>query len=515
MDIYLAYLRKSRMDKDYETVSLEETLKRHRAQLLELAERMGIVLKEENIYEEVVSGESIASRPEIQKVLERVSSENIKGVLCIDTERLSRGDSIDSGIIQNTFMYSNTLIITPSKTYDLSNENDEQYMGMSLMFAHWELNTIRRRLFNGRCTSASEGKYVGSVAPYGYMIKKIEGDKGNTLVPNPEESEVVKLIFNLYVYDNLGYEKIAKKLNSLHYRTRSGALWTKSTISNIVKNPCYIGKIRWQYSKLQKTLVNGNVKKNRVVNNRHPVYKGLHKPIIDEEVFMLAQKKLHTNFHKPVGEKSELKNPFAGIFFCKKCGYRIERYTTTKGKIAFRCTNKYCESGISMEPIVVDAIKKSLSDWMRGYKATLEIYEEPKNNLSIYENSINKIREELSVQEKQLENAKIFLEKEIYSLEEYLERKESLSSSIANLKESIETLSYEKEQLESESCLKDNILPKTEFILDSWDSLSPQALNDVLSEILVKIEYEKDKLLIGEKRKPLHIHVYPRLPKGF
>lgn len=67
MDIYLAYLRKSRMDKDYETISLEETLKRHRAQLLELAERMGIILKEENIYEEVVSSESIASRPEIQK----------------------------------------------------------------------------------------------------------------------------------------------------------------------------------------------------------------------------------------------------------------------------------------------------------------------------------------------------------------------------------------------------------------------------------------------------------------
>ena len=59
--IWLLYLRKSRQDDPTETV--EEVLAKHEAQLQEWAEReLGARIPEENIYREIVSGESIDAR---------------------------------------------------------------------------------------------------------------------------------------------------------------------------------------------------------------------------------------------------------------------------------------------------------------------------------------------------------------------------------------------------------------------------------------------------------------------
>ena len=60
MEQYVKYLRKSRFDRDYADLSIEETLKRHEAILDKLARDRGISYCK--TYYEVVSGESIAAR---------------------------------------------------------------------------------------------------------------------------------------------------------------------------------------------------------------------------------------------------------------------------------------------------------------------------------------------------------------------------------------------------------------------------------------------------------------------
>ena len=86
MEQYVKYLRKSRFDRDYADLSIEETLKRHEAILDKLAnDRRYYIAK---TYYEVVSGESIAARPEIQKMLEEVSAGLYAGVLVVDVQVL-------------------------------------------------------------------------------------------------------------------------------------------------------------------------------------------------------------------------------------------------------------------------------------------------------------------------------------------------------------------------------------------------------------------------------------------
>ena len=85
MEQYVKYLRKSRFDRDYAELSIEETLKRHEAILDKLARDRGYHIAK--TYYEVVSGESIAARPEIQKMLEEVSAGCYTGVLVNDPTR--------------------------------------------------------------------------------------------------------------------------------------------------------------------------------------------------------------------------------------------------------------------------------------------------------------------------------------------------------------------------------------------------------------------------------------------
>ena len=112
---YLIYLRKSRQDDPRETV--EEVLAKHETMLQEYAQKeFGGKIPEENIYREVVSGESIDDREEIKKVLARIEDPNIKGVLVIEPSRLSRGDLEDCGRLISDFRYTKTLVVTPYMT---------------------------------------------------------------------------------------------------------------------------------------------------------------------------------------------------------------------------------------------------------------------------------------------------------------------------------------------------------------------------------------------------------------
>ena len=83
------YLRKSRAEELSDTV--EETLKRHKETLLEFADKNKLNVKKEDIYEEVISGESLYARPEMLRLLSDVEKEKFEAVLCMDIDRLGRG----------------------------------------------------------------------------------------------------------------------------------------------------------------------------------------------------------------------------------------------------------------------------------------------------------------------------------------------------------------------------------------------------------------------------------------
>ena len=128
-DNIIIYLRKSRSDDPVQTV--EEVLAKHERILQDYCmKEYGKAIPEKRIYREVVSGETIQDRPIMQKLLKELETDNISGVLIVEPQRLSRGDLQDCGQIINSFRYTNTAVITPTKTYNLSDEYDRKFFEM-------------------------------------------------------------------------------------------------------------------------------------------------------------------------------------------------------------------------------------------------------------------------------------------------------------------------------------------------------------------------------------------------
>ena len=511
MEQYAMYLRKSRFDRDYAELSVEETLKRHKDILTKVASNRGYYVAQ--IFYEVVSGESIAARPEIQKLLEEVGAGIYRGVLVVDVERLARGNSADQAYISQVFQFSGTNIITPTKTYDPSNEFDEEYFEFGLFMSRREYKTINRRLIRGRDSSASEGKYISSIAPYGYKRVKLENEKGYTLEPVPEEAEAIKKIFEMFSHYQ-GTKVIANYLNDQKIPTRHGDLWTYSTITNIITNPVYIGKIRRGWSKQVKSMEDGVVKK-RIKRSKnygdYPVFDGLHPPLVSEELFLQVQKiRLEKAPSAKVKDEFVLQNAFAGLLYCAKCGKRIGRTTMSakaNHRVRLRCVNmRNCHNATADYDVVEKEIIAALKTWYTGYKVKIENFGFA-DDIAECKAKLKKLQQEEAKLKSQLDKAFNLVEQGVYSLEVFKERQYKLMVSLDELREEITKVKEVLAQYEESEAGNKNLIPQTEELLECYDEMTVEERNSLLKAILEKIEYYK-----GQDGK-VEIDLYPKLPK--
>ena len=507
MEQYVMYLRKSRFDRDYAEFSVEETLKRHKAILDKLASDRGYRIAK--VYYEVVSGESIAARPQIQEMLAEVSEEFYAGVLVVDLERLARGNGADQAYISQVFQFSGTKIITPNKIYDPSNEFDEEYFEFGLFMSRREYKTINRRLIRGRESSAAEGKYLGSIAPYGYQRIKLPNEKGYSLEPLPEEAEVVRTVFDMYLGGD-GTVMIANYLNDHHIPTRHGELWTYSSIFNMLKNPVYCGKIRRGWCKQVKRIENGEVKrhiKHLQDPSDYEIFQGLHPPLISEDIFTEAQRvrtERPSNAH--VKEDFELQNAFAGLIYCAKCGKRIGRTVSNRGVPRFRCVNhRNCHTASYDYAKTEEQVISALRQWVKGYTVEIENvgFESEADSCR---DRIGQLTAELEKLNAQLDNAFDLVEQGLYTKEEFRRRKEKITGSQKTVQSQLDSLYERLPALEGQANFHENVIPQTEALLDSYDQMAVAERNKLLKEILYRIEYRKDH------DGALEIDIYPKIP---
>lgn len=230
-----AYLRKSRMEEGMDT---ETVLRRHREALEECAAEHGLSIQA--YFPEVVSGESLYAAPDAA-----ASGGGGKGecgaVLCMDLDRLSRGRMKDQGMILDAFKDSGTLIVTPEKIYDLSDEIDDELAEFKTFMSRREYKIINKRLRRGLQRSIREGCYIAN-APYGY--RKTAVGRRPTLEIFEPEAKFVRVMFQLYA-SGYGCTSIAGQVNAMGARPHRSSAFSRNSVAKILRNPVYIGKIVW------------------------------------------------------------------------------------------------------------------------------------------------------------------------------------------------------------------------------------------------------------------------------
>lgn len=369
----IMYLRKSRADDALLTV--EEVLQKHEQMLDEWSERyLDGHIAQENRYREVVSGETIDDRPEMKEVLSIIENPRIKAILVVEVQRLSRGDLEDAGRLIKLLRYTNTLVITPQKTYDLQNEYDRDYFERELKRGNEFLEYQKKIMNRGRLISKQSGNYLGKTPPYGYdRIDVMDGRrKCPTLAINEDEANVVRMIFDWYVNEDLGAVRIANRLDKLGIPSPTGGRWSRGALPDLLDNVHYIGKVPLNKRKTITIVKNGEIMKQtkRANYGEYVVFEGKHPAIISEELFLAAQAKKGRS--PKIHATKELRNPLAGLLKCK-CGASMSyKGYYSKGHPKhpprFVCSKeRYCEYGScrvdELIPLVVEALKDSISDF--------------------------------------------------------------------------------------------------------------------------------------------------------
>lgn len=328
------YLRKSRAEELAD--SPEETLQKHRQRLTALARELHLNIAQ--IYEEVVSGESLCTRLQMLQLLADIEEGRYAAVLCMDIDRLGRGGMADQGVIFETFKKANTKIITPRKTYDLNNELDEEYTEFEAFIARRELKLIKRRMQRGVKASLENGGFLSN-PPYGYC--RAMDRKTPTLAIVEEEAAFVRMMFDLYINQNCGCQVIAETVTALGAVPRRGGSFSRATVRKILHSPVYIGQTVWN----QNTYAREGGK--RVVTANSPeqwqITQGLHPAIISPEVFEKAQR-VGASRRKPPCRSKQVQNPLAGLIICRECGFAMQRRPLPQGDYLLCPTKGCCRS---------------------------------------------------------------------------------------------------------------------------------------------------------------------------
>ena len=499
----LGYGRKSRTDDPLLTV--EEVLEKHDKILEEYAERyLGGPIPEENKYREVGSAESLDSRPEILRLLKAIESPAIKAVAVVEVQRLSRGDLEDAGRLIKILRYTNTYVITPTKTYDLRDEYDRDAFERELKRGNEYLEYFKKIQARGRLASVKEGNYIGSVAPYGFDRTTItEGKKVcHTLKERKDQADVVRMIFNWYCNEDIGVTAICRRLEELGIKTKTGcSTWNSYIIFSILENVHYIGCVRWNWRKTVKIIEDQEIRELRpkAKINEYLIFEGKHDGIVSEELFYKAREIRGKRHRTPIN--LSLQNPFSGIIYCK-CGAKMGYNTYRKNGVEFSppklvCNNQvHCKSGSADFQEIYDEICKAIRDCVEDFE--LRINNDQDDSMKLYKDLVARLTKKLKeLEKKEVEQweaqydpdpsmrlpAEIFKRLNEKLLKEKDEIQKALSKALGSMPKPID---YKEEKLKFTDAL--NALEDP--------NVSAKVKNQYLKSIIDRIEYERESSVL-------------------
>ena len=481
--IWILYLRKSRQDDPNETV--EEVLAKHEIQLQEWAEReLGHRIPEEYIFREIVSGERIADRRELQKVLRAIESNEVAGIICKDAARLSRGDLLDCGTLMTTLQFTSTLVATPMMIYNMEDKMERRFFQDELLRGSSYLEYVKEVLSTGREIAVTKrGAYIGSVPPYGY--KKTRVGKICTLEPHETEADVVRMIYDWYVNEDMSLYAIVKKLDSMGVPPRAGHKWGDSAVHHILSNHHYLGKVVWGKRKEKVVMEDGKrvKKRKKASEDQCTIVDGIHPAIIDQETFDKAKEKINNN--PRIISTVKLANPLAGILVCAHCGHAMRRAPYPYAEDRYKCAtyNPPCMKSIKMDDVHEAVIVALEQSELPNLKSKLK--DNQGNSAVIQQRILDGLIKKMAVYKEQEENQYELLETKKYTPELFEKRNAALREKmkqceiqIAEAKKNMpKAVNYE----ERISALEDAIQAMKD------NTLSGEEQNKILKKIVDKI----------------------------
>jgi hypothetical protein len=374
-------------------------------------------------------------------------------------------------------------------------------MDFGLLRSRMEYRTIKRRLQNGRYTSALQGKFIGNTAPFGWRRIKLQKEKGFSLEPDPETSPGLLLAYDLIAYGTaetnfqpVGITTAGHILYDRGYHSPAGKTWNDSQLSRILKNPVNIGMVRIGHRKTQIAMEDGYPRKSRPINRDCMVVPARWKGQVDPDLFQLVCDKLERNTSTHSFQK--MKAPLAGLIHCGICGRSMTRRPAggRQPKDALICTTYRCPTVCSYYDLVEARLLESLDNFLESYRLRIDDTTgiDWTNTMKVKEARLAEINASLDRYQAQSDRIHTLFEQEIYDLDTFLTRKHKLDDEHELLQEEKTRILKDIDEIQMNIMNKDQFIPYFESILASYrDSDDPIYKNHLLKEIVSDVIYTK------------------------
>jgi site-specific DNA recombinase len=460
-------------------------------------------------------------RPELQKMLRKIENLEYNFVIVSESSRISRTE--DFSIFAKLMKETGTILVQADtgETTNFLNRNDKLKSGVQQVFNEYELDVAKTRLKRGTVQSAKKGNWVAKKAPVGY-----EYDRETKRLKLTKDAEVIKLMFDLYA-SGLSTVEITHKFNVenvLAYHKVKGEMvpvnWSKSTVSRMMHNIAYLGHTLYGKTKLQK--IKGVRHQIEVEEDQQILVRDTHQPIVSKELWDKVHAIMKKKTTLPPAIK-HAKHTFSGLIRCAKCNtvHTFEMGSNGKKRISSCKYRNYDQDFVEYTMCgnsggILEPIEKLFYDYLEQTEKQIEKYIDLIKEIQLSGGKMGISKESqinskvLQVQQMKKKRKKIgeLIEDGFYDdvdeeIEKVRERKQLLNR-INELEAEIQEL-REKEgdsEIQHIERVLDNI--KKVFQGRNNPNITEKEMNDVLSDFIEKITYEKQ----GRFAKEIKIKVF-------
>lgn len=306
------------------------------------------------------SATNTKKRDDFNAMIKDALDGKIDMILTKSVSRFAR-NTVDSLLTIRKLKEKNVAVVFEKEGVNTLDGTGEILITILSSLAQEESRNISENTRWGVVRRFENGKVIVNCSKFMGYTKNEDGD----LIIVPEEAEIVKLIFRLYL-EGYSAKKICKYLEEHGIKTTIGQdKWYDSVIFKMLRNEKYMGD-----ALLQKTYTVDFMTKKKVVNNGIvPQYyvEDDHEPIIPKELFYRVQEEMarrasmcKSAVTRKKNQKSKYSSTYAltGMLICGECGQQYRRVTWArngKKKVVWRCDNrlnngtKYCKKSESIE----------------------------------------------------------------------------------------------------------------------------------------------------------------------
>ncbi len=427
------------------------------------------------------SGDSL-NRPGLTQMLSDIRSGKTDCVVVYKIDRLTRSTR-DFHTLIDIFEQFNVRFVSITQGIDTSSASGRLLRNILVDFAQFEREMIADRTRDKMRQRAEKGLWNGGKPPFGY---KRDNKK---LVPDPQEADAVRFMYDYYSSDP-SVTRLRAELRSRGINNRSGKKWLKTSLSNILRNPVYIGKTR----------------------SHGKIFEGQHEALVEEIVFERAQTLQPERTHA----KSRIDRTYLlkGLLKCGVCGSLMSPHYTQKrrkdGSINripyYRCTRtmhhdkKECTirsfNASSIEAMVVDNIYELSRNDTYLRRSVEELNNGINESVEPLELEIRSLEERIRELEREIDRYVQALGQGVLSVQRLEEAIAERESDIVLIKSRLNELRQELNRTTSDQFNADLVKKNLLDFKAAFDGLAPKERAETLQYILQSVVVYPEKIIL-------------------